>query len=706
MTRLVPQIGQRSQRFELPAGFDPVSGIFQDGVAFNNQRIHHLLKRRALGLRAVPQHELLHQPVHPHHPRLALPIHHVGGLHQPLAQQPAQQGLPRVGVTRLCVVLNLGECLRHQRPQPRQRNLVRRQQRGKLQRQALRRAQPLQRRLQRRAQALLSVKHRFRALPSRRVQPLQPVLPQPRQKSHTSNVIRILSEIHGSRLDRQRKASQQPHNLLRRLPLRLAPEPPITLVAFDQRQRIVRRQLIHRQKRPVLMYAVEFVFAQPCGRQNVQPVAPIQPCHHRRIQQRRPVHVVQNQQAPVRRLRVSQLPQLPPRPLQCQVRVLLLVVRKLKAHRRSQFAERQPQVVLARAAHLPAPSAILVGKGMRILDGQRSFAQPANPVHRRHHADLPRLHEVLPHHAQVRPPPYKVWVVRVHIAQALLRPLSPLNGLRDLPVERRHPFAYRNFAQRRLALLVPRPQVEVLPPPKLRHPRRAAIVEIPVLPPRYLHKVDRRHSIEPVQVPDLILQVLHHLPLAVLAREIRRRQARQQQPRLSQPLQNLMSPVLHPVNLVLVEKRHKFAPRELGKVLLDPLDKLRNPPLPVVVPRIADEQVVGHLGSSPCKRLVAPPIFRNTRNGASSIAQSLQRNASSSADSSSGNTRHQSLSSGFLGASPTKSPTSAQTQIGRPRNLTKQRSSNISQLSIFLNLVDAVGIEPTTCRLRAECSAS
>lgn len=89
-------------------------------------------------------------------------------------------------------------------------------------------------------------------------------------------------------------------------------------------------------------------------------------------------------------------------------------------------------------------------------------------------------------------------------------------------------------------------------------------------------------------------QVFDTFPLAILALEIRGREAGEQQARLAEALQDALPPVLHPGNFPLVKERHEFALREGGEVGLDALDKLGDAALLVVVARVGDEKVVGH----------------------------------------------------------------------------------------------------------------
>jgi len=62
--------------------------------------------------------------------------------------------------------------------------------------------------------------------------------------------------------------------------------------------------------------------------------------------------------------------------------------------------------------------------------------------------------------------------------------------------------------------------------------------------------------------------------------------------RVAQPLQNPQPPVLHPPNLLLVEKHPQFALRVLLEIRLDVPQQLRDAALGIVTPRIREEQIV------------------------------------------------------------------------------------------------------------------
>ena len=85
-----------------------------------------------------------------------------------------------------------------------------------------------------------------------------------------------------------------------------------------------------------------------------------------------------------------------------------------------------------------------------------------------------------------------------------------------------------------------------------------------------------------MQVADFVFEVFDKLPLAILALEIRRGKAGEQQARFTEALKDALPPVLHPDNLLLVEEGNELALREGSEVGLDALDKLRDAALLVV----------------------------------------------------------------------------------------------------------------------------
>ena len=183
-------------------------------------------------------------------------------------------------------------------------------------------------------------------------------------------------------------------------------------------------------------------------------------------------------------------------------------------------------------------------------------------------------------------------VVRIHIAETFLGAFAAKDGFCDLVVELFHALPHSGLAQRLLAQLMPWAQIEVLAAPQFGHPRGTAFVKVLVIPSGNHDKIDRRYAIEAVEVADLVLEVLHELPLAIVALEVCRRETRQKQPRFSETLKDALPPVLHAVDCLLVKKRHKLAFRKWSEVLLNALDELGDSTLLIVVARVADEQVV------------------------------------------------------------------------------------------------------------------
>ncbi|HPW92025.1 MAG TPA: hypothetical protein PLO38_06295 [Verrucomicrobiota bacterium] len=226
----------------------------------------------------------------------------------------------------------------------------------------------------------------------------------------------------------------------------------------------------------------------------MQPIAPIEPRHHRRIQQPGLIHVVQNQQAARRIPARGKLLQLAANPLKQPVGALLFVLGELKSHCRSQFGQRQAQILPARAAHQPAPPAVFLGVGVRIFGGQRGLAQAPHAVDGRQHANPARLHKVLPQLPQRPPATHEVRIVRLHVAGASRRAFAVLDGVPYPVAEFGHAFLHGRFEQRRCALVIPQAQVEVLAPSQLVRPRLVLLLITLLLPARHFYQVNRHNT--------------------------------------------------------------------------------------------------------------------------------------------------------------------------------------------------------------------
>lgn len=259
--------------------------------------------------------------------------------------------------------------------------------------------------------------------------------------------------------------------------------------------------------------------------------------------------------------------------LELEIGVFLFVVGELETDACGEFGEGETQVVLARAAHLPASAAVFVGKGVGVFDGQRGLAQTADAVDGGDHADVAGRDEVLAQYPQIGGAADEVRVVRVHVAETFLSAFAARDGLDNLAVEFAHALLHGGFAQGSLALVMPRAQVEVLALAQFGHPRGALLLELLAVPARHFDEVNRRDAVESVQMADLVFEVFDELPLAILALEIRRRKAGKEQARFAETLQDALPPVLHPDNFLLVEEWHEFALREGSEVGLDALDE-------------------------------------------------------------------------------------------------------------------------------------
>ena len=267
---------------------------------------------------------------------------------------------------------------------------------------------------------------------------------------------------------------------------------------------------------------MQFVFAQPRGGQDVQPVAAVEPRDLRGVEQAAPVHVVERQAA-VRPAGVGEFLQFAAGVLELEVGAFLFVVGELKADGGGEFGKGEAQVVLARAAHLPASAAVFVGKGVSVFDGKRGLAQPADAVDGGDDADETGLDEVLAQHPQIGGAADEMRVVGDHVAETLLGAFASHDGIGNLAIELAYAFLHGSFAQGFFALVMPWAQVEVLALAQFCHPRGALLLEILAVPTRYFNKVNWCYAIEPMQMADLVFEVFDELPLAIVALEIRRR---------------------------------------------------------------------------------------------------------------------------------------------------------------------------------------
>jgi len=240
---------------------------------------------------------------------------------------------------------------------------------------------------------------------------------------------------------------------------------------------------------------------------------------------------------------VGEFLQLAAGALELEVGVFLFVVGELEADGRGEFGEGEAQVVLARAAHLPASAAVFVGKGVGVFDGECGLAQPAHAVDGGDDADVAGFDEVLAQHPQIGGATDEVRVVRVHVAETFFGALAAGDGLDNLAVELAHAFLHGGFAQGGLSQVMPRAQIEVLALAQFGNPRGALLFKILTIPAWHFDEVNRRDAIETVQMADLVFEVFDKLPLAILALEIRRRKAGEQQARFAEALKNALPPV-------------------------------------------------------------------------------------------------------------------------------------------------------------------
>ena len=79
MARFIPQSGQRGERLELPAGWRPLCGLFQCGVALADQPLHCLLHFSKFFRIGFLPHQVLNQPVHTRDEPMARGIHRLTG---------------------------------------------------------------------------------------------------------------------------------------------------------------------------------------------------------------------------------------------------------------------------------------------------------------------------------------------------------------------------------------------------------------------------------------------------------------------------------------------------------------------------------------------------------------------------------------------------------------------------------------------------
>ncbi len=197
----------------------------------------------------------------------------------------------------------------------------------------------------------------------------------------------------------------------------------------------------------------------------------------------------------------------------------------------------------------------------------------------------------------------EVRVVRVHVAEAFFGALAACDGLDDLAVKLAHAFLHGGFAQGFLALVMPRAQIEVLALPQFGDPSGALLLEILGVPAGHFDEVNRRDAVEAVQMADFVFEVFDKFPLAILALEIRRGKAGEEEARFAEALKDPLPPVLHAVDFLLIEERDEFTAVDAfkrGEVFLNAVDKLGDAALLVIAARVGDEEVVGHGASSGC----------------------------------------------------------------------------------------------------------
>ena len=326
-----------------------------------------------------------------------------------------------------------------------------------------------------------------------------------------------MPQEHRRRLHRQREPPQQPHDLLRRPALGRVAVLPAGLVALDQRQRVGLRQLIHRQEGAVCLPAEQFVLAQPCGGDQVQPVGLRQAGGLSRLQQLRPVHVVQDQQHATRRGGVGTPLQLAQHPLELQVQVLLLLVAELELQvaRAGQRHQRHAEVVAALAPHLPAPARILVREGVGVLDRQGRLAHAAQAMNRGEHAHFAQADQ-FSKSAQLEGAAHEPLVMPVDVALGLDRLADAAEPVADLAVQLLHPRLDGGVLERLGAFVEPRAEVEVLAAAEFGHPLGGTPLVVLIGPAGHLHEIDRRHPLAQQCAGRLVLEELVELPGAKL----------------------------------------------------------------------------------------------------------------------------------------------------------------------------------------------
>lgn len=234
-----------------------------------------------------------------------------------------------------------------------------------------------------------------------------------------------------------------------------------------------------------------------------------------------------------------------------------------------------------------------MGEGMGVFDGEGGFPHATQAVDGGEHAHLAQGHG-LAQPAQFGGASDEVWVVGMHVAEAVFRAFAAGDALLELGVELTHPLPHGGVAQAFRAGVKPRTQIKVLAAAQFGHPSGALLLKAFVLPARHLDEVDGRHAITEIGAPDFVLQILVELPLAVFTLEIGRRETGQQESGFAQALQYAMPPILHAVNLRDIEEWHQRTPGKCRKVNLDALHKLLDAALLVIAAGVRDEDVVWH----------------------------------------------------------------------------------------------------------------
>ncbi len=527
-------------------------------------------------------HPLPH--MRPNHAVQASDFDVVSGREQAQAFEPAAQGLPGV-IVAWPFRQGVGVFLFHQRPQPRPRDAVGREQRGVVQRGAFGGSEAGKRLVEHEAELLFAVQHLrgHVGVGGQRVHAGQALGPESREVIGGADV-RVQPQVDGHALDGQREAAQFAGNLARGGGIRggggggpLA----VQLVVFDEPGRVVVAQRVHGDEGDgFLARGGEFLRPFARGDDDAQPVFARNLRQLRLGQQDRLGDVVEDDEAGRAFIRIARggcegaAFQFGEHAASAGVGGFVRAGGEGDLEFGAEFAEQREDFPFALRAQRPEAGGVGIRPAVGVGGGQLGLALSAQPMHGGDDAHRAEG-EVFVQLAQLGAAADEVGIEPAEIARHAGGAAGALDAFPQARAQRGELLPHGDFAQRLDAEWKPRFQVHPVRPverglvpgfPPLR-PSRAVGgrddlagdglgpcgVQLLVAVRRF-HEIHGRDAVLPHERVDLALEVFLPFPEAGRALEVIGREADEENPALAQPGENAMPPVVHVPDLRGVEE--------------------------------------------------------------------------------------------------------------------------------------------------------